>query len=347
MTRPRKRPVDARERLLDYLDQGKVTPEPQAGYYDAGRDVYVLPPPGRGWRQREIQGDVGRAIIAAQGGMVDEIAARVSRIKVAKPHKLPSVVHSLCTVATVHDLHVGAYAHSLTSGRSGDIASTLDALSTATYKLLARHRSIGAPSRFIVAMFGDWFHVDNPRLSTTRGTQQSAVGDFAQIADAAVGAAFGYVEALRTLAPVELVFGGGNHDLALSTVAYAAMARAYADHDDVIVRKSYSSRQYYLWGSSLLAMHHGDKLREPIAVVAANEAPAFWSASRYRYSFHGHLHHEVQRRESGGVISHQSSSLAFTDEYHFGLGYVHSERKMTAFVIDEAEGRVFTIDAKP
>lgn len=196
--------------------------------------------------------------------------------------------------------------------------------------------------RILFPVAGDVLNADTMSGTTTRGTLQDMSADARDAAFAASECHITAIEHALEVAPVDVVLVKGNHDeyglfwLSLVIRAFFANHR-YRDYITVDVDRK--PRKYYQYGSNLIGLEHGDKVKEDkLAGMMALEAPPeMWSTTVHRMFFRGHFHRtrEVYVRISDqlGVEVTTIPTFAPPDEWELQMGYIGNKRR--------AEGRLF------
>ena len=263
--------------------------------------------------------------------LVDALASRRS------PERAPLEVEPTRTAAVValYDAHIGK--------RDVDglgLEHTVEVMVDAVRRLAARLASTHGPERIIVAVGGDYLHVDTMGATSTAGTPQDVDATTPEILAAGIDALIESVDELARVAPVEVVIIPGNHDRGLAYAVMQAVARHYAPREQIAVRVHEGTRAYVRYGASLVGLEHGDGPKVgDLAAIMATERASDWGESSARLWLVGHLHH-VHEREVGGVHVVQVPSLAGADAWHNRKGYVTSTRALRAYLLDYTEGMV-------
>ena len=211
----------------------------------------------------------------------------------------------------------------------------------------ALQKSSGYPIDKIVFVMGsDCLHTDTAGYTTTKGTQQVTDGSsYAQAFKAAQDAYTRCIATLAPIAPVHCVHVSGNHDelmsYALSQVIEATFSKAKAVTFDV----TDSPRKYIEYGTSLIAITHGDKVKDAdIPGIVSHEAASLWGNTRHRYVYMGHLHHSKATKyqnlkEYPGITLEWLRSPKPTDKWHRDNGYLGSQG-ITSFIHSKTRGQV-------
>jgi hypothetical protein len=241
------------------------------------------------------------------------------------------------------DLHYGKNAWRDETGEPYSRSEAKELLLVHTKVLVDRVNKFGKPDKIYIAVGNDWFHVDNPRSSTTAGTHQDTDGVPSQILIEGCELAVEHIDMLRQVAPVEIYMSSGNHDEESSLAVLLYVRAWFRQCSDVKVTVSPASRQYTEYGNTLIGFTHGDAVKPTsLGPLMATEAREAWGRTTNRAFYTGHLHHEVTR-DIDGITHYQLPSLSAADRWHSRKGYVTSRRALTAYVIDKADGVIATL----
>ena len=239
---------------------------------------------------------------------------------------------------TPSDLHVGGYANSDECGEDWGIEKCRERLMGTVELAKRRVGLLGKPREFIVGIGSDWAHIDTDGATTTAGTPQDTDGTYAYIVREAMTLKRDYVEELRAIAPVTLVYMGGNHDRTFSVMLAKAMEWAYEDAEDVTVISTPRPRLYLRRTKCLLGITHGDRQKDSmLPEMMTAEAKEHISHTDHRIWFTGHFHTDYMN-EYAGTRVFRVPSLAGTDRYHKRSAYVGNTKALGAYVLNDHEG---------
>lgn len=246
---------------------------------------------------------------------------------------------SLMLEAGIYDPHFGKQAW---GDETGQVNYDLD-IAERDYKavirdLISRIDAYGLIFESVLFPVGqDYFHIDTVHETTTAGTKVDTDDRWQKIYKVGIDCLVWAVEALRELAPVEVLYVPGNHDEMMSFFATLHLDAYFKALEDVIVDTSPTRRKYRRYGNSLIGFAHGKDERKRIEKLMQVEAASDWGETRY-HEFHlGDLHHE-EAREDGGIIFRRISAITATDAWHAKMGYVGPLRRAQAFVWDRERG---------
>jgi hypothetical protein len=246
-------------------------------------------------------------------------------------------------VANTGELHYGKAGWVGETGQEYNREIAEQRLIEARAKMLQEVADRGRPEKFFWAYGNDYFHIDNERNSTTALTPQDCDGTAARIFSEGLEILFKDADSLLQVAPLEIVYVPGNHDHLLTFAALMVLREKYKDNKRVIVKLTAESRDYAVYGNTILGFGHGNDALKPKDFMAtmAKDAREWWGATKHRAFFTGHFHSEVVRELVGGT-HYQMKSLSGLDRYHEKNGYL-SEAGMNSYVIDKERGVSSTI----
>lgn len=211
----------------------------------------------------------------------------------------------------------------------------------------ALQKSSGYPIDKIVFVMGsDCLHTDTAGYTTTKGTQQVTDGSsYAQAFKAAQDAYTRCIATLAPIAPVHCVHVSGNHDELMSYALSQVIEATFSKAKNVTFDVTDSPRKYIDYGTSLIAITHGDKVKDAdIPMIVSHEAAALWGSTRHRYVYMGHLHHSKATKyqnlkEHPGITLEWLRSPKPADKWHRDNGYLGSQG-ITTFIHSKDRGQV-------
>ena len=248
-------------------------------------------------------------------------------------------------VTSATDFHWGMRAIETCSGKGNvyDRNIARQRLMSTTEDLLGRLP--GNPERIIVAVGSDWFHVDGPgpEARTTRGTPQDVDGLPLEIMLTGCELQREHIDILSQVAPVTVVLMSGNHDRHNSHALLLYLSAAYENNERVEVVKEHTMRVYQMVGNTLVCFTHGDTAKvKDLGPIMSKERRKEWGQASHHVAIGGHLHHQ-RVQEIAGIRHYLLPSLAGTDAWHAGQGYVGSDSGLMALLIDQEDGVVATL----
>ncbi|MGZ4851223.1 MAG: oxidoreductase [Candidatus Bathyarchaeia archaeon] len=251
----------------------------------------------------------------------EALAVMCSEVPHHEPIKAPEETSKdLLNVIPIGDPHHGLYAWALESGDDFDSD-------------IARRLTLGAVDRLlesapnshtcIILPLGDVFH-SNDQSNVTPGHKHQLDVDSRFVKVLGIGIdtyRHAIIKALEKHEEVIVRFVDGNHDpQAIWALAFTIQAY-FSDNPRVKVDLSPSKFWYYRFGKVLIGATHGDTVKHDslLGVMACDRAED-WGATKHRYWYSGHVHHQSVK-EYPGVVCESFRTLAAKDAYAAGHGY--------------------------
>lgn len=235
------------------------------------------------------------------------------------------------------DVHIGKYITALIA--MGNYNSDI-AINNFRQSLL---KAINATSHYdikkIVFVVGqDYINFDTIDGTTTKGTRQDMNEFYQAVYEKAFDLIVESIEALRRIAPVEVVYVKGNHDKQSTYTMLYGVHNIYKSSNDVTVDYSMRQRKYKTYGNTLVGYGHGEEEKSRIFDCMQDDAKEYWG-KKYKY-FHLSHRHSESRKEKAGVIYNWLGSLSESCKWTWESGFVGSEKKGHVFVYDDNEGKI-------
>lgn len=188
----------------------------------------------------------------------------------------------------------------------------------------------------------DFFHTDNYQHSTTNGTPQDTIMDYAEEYELGFGLLVDTINMLRAYSnEVVVVLVQGNHDRTKSYYLAHALNVFFESALDVQFIREHSVVKGLTLGNTFIGWHHGNcKIEElPLLFATHPKYSSQFGNAIYREVHTGDKHHYMAK-EVKGVRIQQMPSLSGTDRWHLDNNYVHSVRAALALVYDPVVGKV-------
>ena len=243
------------------------------------------------------------------------------------------------------DVHIGKYADALETGDTYNVK-------TARKRILDGVRGIISKSegftieKVLFCIGNDILHTDNVQGTTTRGTRQDTDGKWYRHFTTALEVYVECVEMLMNIAPVDCVHSLSNHDYMSGFHLAHALKSWFRNTDSVIIDDSPIHRKYYLYGSSLIGLTHGDGAKtNNLALHMAQEKPELWAKTKHRYWYLHHIHHKQRFKyltsfDDIGVTLEFLRSPSGTDAWHYQKGYTGSPKAVEGFIHSKENGQI-------
>ncbi len=263
---------------------------------------------------------------------------------VKKPAK---TTKDLCTVYTITDYHIGAYAFKDESGDDWD----LDVAESTLYQGISDMMS-GSPDsdQAIFCQMGDFLHWDGLSAVTPLSKHSlDSSGRYSELVKLGVQTCIRTVEMLlHKHNNVHVIMCEGNHDIAGSLWLQAMMKIAFKKNRRVTVDDSVFPYYNFKWGKVFMGWHHGHLTK--IGALAGK----FFSEPRFRqdmadaehiYLSTGHLHTKEVLERSGAIIE-RHPTLSARDAYG-SRGFEHSQRGALAITYHKQRGETLRCTVVP
>nr|DAY40174.1 MAG TPA: DNA polymerase II small subunit [Caudoviricetes sp.] len=265
------------------------------------------------------------------------------KIKPAPSRKLVHVTHNgRCLVVPISDLHLGLLSEKKVSGNDYNLEI---AESLYYYVLNDVVNEVNGQS-FEKVMFiigNDFINADNITNTTTKGTPQDCSNQWHTIIDKAIELCINGINMLTAIAPVDVIYAVSNHDYH-SMYGIMNTLQAYYRNDELVkVYGDPSERKYFKFGSVIVGVAHDIKPDKALEIMSV-EAHDMWSECKSMIWFLGHLHTQMAYSKKGYVEVLRLPTVSGWSRWSNQQGYVQTERKNQAFIIDENTGIKTTIN---
>lgn len=270
---------------------------------------------------------------------IEQLREAFETVSRAEPIEPPeTVIADLCTVYPLMDVHFGMLADKDETG-----VSDYD-IKRATADMRHAFAKIGAltpaSAKAILIIGGDFFHADDNRNETPANRHKLDVDSrYARTLRAGVDIVAHIIDNLAARhASVTVRVLRGNHDEHSHEALSIGLEQRYRLSDHISV--SWGPRDIFMaqWGKCLIAAHHGDKAPPERLTLTLSDICPFWSDTRHRYCFTGHVHKD-QARDVGPLRWESLRAFAPPDAYAAGMGYA-GRRAMQALTFHRRDGLV-------
>jgi len=173
----------------------------------------------------------------------------------------------------------------------------------------------------------DWFHNDNFRATTAKGTPIDGMDFIRAWADALTFVTTVVLHAIEAGMRVAVVYVKGNHD---ESMAWAFVQLLKARFPQVACDDAIQERKLHTFGDVAVGLTHGDKGGRDLDRAFLAEFREFAAAS-VKEIHGGHIHHEVTD-DRYGVMVRRLPTAGKVDQWSRDLGYVGACRRFAAFV---------------
>ena len=269
-------------------------------------------------------------------------------IRSFKPTKPPKGAdENLLSLLTITDFHLGMYAWEAETGDDWNVEIARDVFLNSVHDMIQASPKSGTG---ILCQLGDFLHWDGI-LSVTPSSghildADTRYGKLVELAMSVMAEAVKMM--LKKFDKVVVVSAEGNHDISGSIWLRKYIKHLFADEPRLEVVDNECPYYAYLHGDTMLAFHHGHKVKlAQLHKLFASE-PRFrsmWGDASYTYIHTGHYHHE-KLVEDGGAIAEQHPTLAGRDAYASRGGWV-SRRGAKVITYNKSDGEVARVTIRP
>ena len=272
------------------------------------------------------------AIKEAVDGFKDEIPPAVSTTA-----PVSSEEH-LCNLYTFTDYHLGMLAWHKEGGADWNISKAEKTIIAALIQMVNQSPTAHTA---MVNIQGDFLHTDG-KTPVTPASKHVLDADsrFPKIRRSAIRIIRSLVAiCLQRHQEVYLVIAEGNHDEESAGWLADLFAVHYEDEPRVTVNDSVLPFYVFEWGSVMLGIHHGHKVKnESLPLLFAAQFPQEWGRTTRREIHCGHRHHRDEK-EYNGVTVVQHPTLAARDAYAARGGWI-ADRAAWAITYHKKYGAV-------
>jgi hypothetical protein len=244
----------------------------------------------------------------------------------------------LCNLYTFTDYHLGMLAWHKEGGSDWNISIAEKTILAALVQMV--NQSPNAHTA-VLNIQGDFLHTDG-KTPVTPASKHVLDADsrFPKIRRSAIRIIRSLVAmCLSRHQEVRLIIAEGNHDEESAGWLSDLFAVHYEDEPRVTVNDSVLPFYVFEWGSTMLGVHHGHKVKnESLPLLFAAQFPQSWGRTTRREIHCGHRHHRDEK-EYNGVTVVQHPTLAARDAYASRGGWI-ADRAAWAITYHKKYGAV-------
>ena len=272
------------------------------------------------------------AMREAVEGFKDEIPPVVSIVAPAASEE------HLCNLYTFTDYHLGMLAWHQEGGSDWNISIAERTIIAALQQMIEQSPKAHTA---VINIQGDFLHTDG-KTPVTPASKHVLDADsrFPKIRKSAIRV----IRSLVTMSllrhqEVHLIIAEGNHDEESSGWLADLFSVHYEEEPRVTVNDSVLPFYVFEWGSTMLGIHHGHKVKnESLPLLFAAQFPQQWGRTTRREIHCGHRHHRDEK-EYNGVTVVQHPTLAARDAYAARGGWI-ADRAAWAITYHKKYGAV-------
>ena len=208
--------------------------------------------------------------------------------------------------------------------------------------LTEKVRSVYDINKVVFPISNDFFHTDNYHKSTTNGTPQDIMMDYATEYEQGFNVLVDTIKMLKANCEhVEVILVQGNHDRTKGYYLAHALDIYFKEDKNITFVREEGLVKATVLGNTFIGFHHGNcKIDQLPLLFATHPTYGKWFGdSTYREVHTGDKHHYMAK-EIKGVRIQQMPSLSGADRWHKDNNFVHSVRAALALVYDKKVGKV-------
>jgi hypothetical protein len=272
----------------------------------------------------------------------------VLNFKPFKPTKQPKrIEHDYMTQVTITDFHLGMYAHAAETSDDWDIKIAQRVFMNSINDMITTSPNSGTG---VLNQLGDFLHWDGLlAVTAASGHVLDADTRYSKLVDLTMAIMSDAVRImLSKFEKVIIVQAEGNHDPAGSVWLRKFVKYMFINEPRVEVIDNDFPYYAHLFGTNMLAYHHGHKMNPAsLAKLFAMEPRfrAMWGQAAHTYIHCGHMHHEKVLDDSGATTT-QHPTLSGRDAYAARGGYM-SQRGALVHTYHKTEGQISMHTVRP
>jgi len=254
---------------------------------------------------------------------------------------------NLLTLLTITDFHLGMYAYEAETGDDWDVNIARDVFLNSINDMI---KAAPKAETGMLCQLGDFLHWDGI-LSVTPQSGHILDADtrYGKLVDLSMSVMTEAVRMmLKKFSKVVVVSAEGNHDISGSIWLRKHLKHLFENEPRLTIIDNDFPYYAYLHGETMLAFHHGHKVKLANLHKLFASEPRFremWGQANYTYIHTGHYHHE-RVIEDGGAIAEMHPTLSGRDAYAARGGWV-SKRGAKVITYDKNAGEVARITVRP
>lgn len=248
----------------------------------------------------------------------------------------------LCLVLCLFDVHIGreSYKHYTEDSTNMQLQEQeyVNAINT-----LIQNLPYDRFEKIILPIGNDFFNIDTPQGTTTKGTPQDNTKDLHSMFYTGLNLLSEVSLYLSSLAPVELILVPGNHDTVTSNYLATSLKVLFKDNSRIFVDDSPISRKYRQFGATTLGFAHGELKMEKYAELLPYEAKEMFATSKWYEYLLGDKHHEKMIQKEDCVVVRHLGGMTKSDVWTYTNGYTTSKRRAYGIIYHKEQGRQIEI----
>ena len=280
--------------------------------------------------------------------LIERMESAVENLPKFKPTPAPKTYDdNLLSLLTITDFHLGMYAYEAETGDDWNVKLARDVFLNSINDMINSAPKAGTG---FLCQLGDFLHWDGILSVTPQSGHildaDTRYGKLVELSMSVMAEAVKMM--LKKFNKVVVVSAEGNHDISGSIWLRKHIKQLFANEKRLTVIDNEFPYYAYLHGETMLAFHHGHKVKlAQLHKLFASE-PRFremWGKASYTYIHTGHYHHE-RLIEDGGAIAEMHPTLSGRDAYAARGGWI-SRRGAKVITYDKTDGEIARVTVRP
>ena len=242
-----------------------------------------------------------------------------------------------CLVPCFYDLHLGRSSLKSEVGFDDDLDKQIKRFKSyiSEYANKVSRGSAGV-SEIVIPVGQDLFNSNYFGYTSSMRNKQDNSAPYREIFEKGCEFLIWVINQFAELAPTQVIFVPGNHDVWESYFAMKVVEAYYKKDDRVIVNSTAQPRKYYRYGVNCIGFSHYNKDKSRLSTLMQIEHPQDFANTCEHVWLVGHQHH-MFTEEKDGVTIFGCSAGCFNDAWTTENGYTGKSRIMV-FTFDENTG---------
>lgn len=199
---------------------------------------------------------------------------------------------------------------------------------------------------FLLPTGNDFYNIDSPLNSTTRGTPQMTGQFYEHLFRFGADMLRVAIDYLNEIAPVYVPFIPGNHDANSTFHLGEVIDAVYSNNNTVHVDSSLNKRKYHSFGEVAIGFYHFDQVKQSNAYKSFFVDVPHLSGKKYKAIHGGHYHKNSKRlitdtqlkNEDIGIEIEVCPSLTPTDRWHHEKLFTGNLQRSKSFIWSPTKG---------
>ena len=276
--------------------------------------------------------------------LVDKLFNNLNKKDLSPSYSFPDsyLKNNKILVVPIADLHLGLIATQSSTGNEYNMEIAEDSYLSALFQI--KERVAGQSFEKIFFMVGnDFLNSDTLTNQTTAGTPQDSVTFWFDMFDKALELIISGINILSSISKVEVINVVSNHDNQSMYAIMKAIDYYYKNNKNVTVDTSQLYRKYICYKKVLMGFSHDIDIKSALSIMTT-EAKQDWGKCNKYYWFLAHLHKQMIYSNQGDLEILRIPTVSGWSRWSASKGYIQSDKKTQAFVIDGERGILDTLN---